>query len=418
MEDPGKGKAAVKSGGVKEGKIKKQKRKKGGRKGEKGDAATTSNNSGHGAVTDGNKDSQPARKSKKARKKEGLLKSGGQKKPGNRKQFGIKQVFASKYAPAFPSYDANLVSDVDIRGQIERALKRGFEQFDEDGQKAIVFGVNEVTKCLERKKLDLVVTCRDVSPMVLIAHLPALCYVSDVGMVIFQGRPQQLRSLLLEKWHDGKKARKVDAKTETESDTVTKTKNRVDIKTEVKVEVEGDTNNGAEKEMKTKTKAERPRMPPSSMLAFGILKNKLPELVKELQSVTVNLDFPWLAKLCDHEGNNDVAPESQRFNFPFPAPRMIPHRRKADRQQVTQDDCMTTSDLYVYRMMDGTGEAEGRRNEDGKGGIDGANNEDFKNKNKGKGKSKAKPKDIAKRVGDRSSTVPHDDDGDSIMKDV
>lgn len=430
MEGLGKNKPAVKSGGVKEGEILKQKHKK-SRKGKKGGpAAAASNNAGRGAVTNENKDSQPGRKSKKAKKKEGLLKSRGQKKPGNRKQFGMKQVFASKYAPAFPSYEANLVNDADIRGQIEEALKRRFQQFDEDGNRAIVFGVNEVTKCLERNKLDLVVTCRDVSPMVLIAHLPALCYVSDVGMVIFQGRPQQLSSLISEKWLAGKKARKTEARIETKIDTETKTetgtaiKSKAETVTDIKTEAETVavtyTMIGAETEMKSKSKVGEPRKPPSSVLAFGILKNKLPELVKELESVTVNLDFPWLAKLRDHEKNNDVVSESQRFNFPFPAPRMIAHRRKADRQQVTQDDCMTTVDLNAYRLTDDAGEAKEEKNEDGKGAIDGANDDDVKNKDKGKskGKSKAKPKDKAKNQGDRSSTVPHDDDGDSIMKDL
>lgn len=413
-----KNESVVKSGGVKEGKIRKQKHKKSRKGKKKGNAGATSNNPGPGAVTDGNKDNQPGRKNKKAKKKEGLLKSGGQKRPGNRKQFGIKQVFASKYAPAFPSYEANLVNDVDIRGQIERALKRRFQQFDEDGNKAIVFGVNEVTKCLERNKLDIVVTSRDVSPMVLIAHLPALCYVSDVGMVIFQGRPEELSSLILKKWLAEKGARKTEAKNVTKMETEDETANRTDIKTEA--EAKTDAMNGADTEMKSKTKAEEPRKPPASVLAFGILKNKLPELVKELESITVNLDFPWLAKLGNHEENNDAVAKSQRFNFPFPAPRMIAHRRKVDRQQVTKEDCMSTLDLNAYRLTNDAVEANEEKNEDGMRDIDGANNNDDRNtgKVKNKGKSKAKPKGKGKNRGDISSTTQHHDDGDSIMKDV
>jgi ribosomal protein L7Ae-like RNA K-turn-binding protein len=44
-------------------------------------------------------------------------------------------------------------------------------------------GMNEVTKALERGGLRVVVVARDVSPAILIAHLPTLCYLRDASLV-------------------------------------------------------------------------------------------------------------------------------------------------------------------------------------------------------------------------------------------
>jgi hypothetical protein len=51
----------------------------------------------------------------------------------------------------------------------------------------MLFGMNEVTRGLERGIVRLVVAARDVSPPVLIAHLPALCYMKDAELVPFSG---------------------------------------------------------------------------------------------------------------------------------------------------------------------------------------------------------------------------------------
>jgi ribonucleases P/MRP protein subunit RPP38 len=48
-------------------------------------------------------------------------------------------------------------------------------------------GMNEVTKALERGELALVLAARDVSPALLTAHLPALCYLRDAKLVPLTG---------------------------------------------------------------------------------------------------------------------------------------------------------------------------------------------------------------------------------------
>lgn len=47
----------------------------------------------------------------------------------------------------------------------------------------ILVGMNEVTKGLEKGNVALVVAARDSSPPILIAHLPALCYMRDAALV-------------------------------------------------------------------------------------------------------------------------------------------------------------------------------------------------------------------------------------------
>lgn len=58
------------------------------------------------------------------------------------------------------------------------------------------FGMNEVTKGLEKDKVSLVVFARDVSPPILFAHLPVLCYMRDAALVVCSGSGKDFAKLL------------------------------------------------------------------------------------------------------------------------------------------------------------------------------------------------------------------------------
>jgi len=47
---------------------------------------------------------------------------------------------------------------------------------------SMCFGINEVTRGLEREKLRLVIVCKDVQPLILIQHLPVLAKIKGVPL--------------------------------------------------------------------------------------------------------------------------------------------------------------------------------------------------------------------------------------------
>lgn len=47
----------------------------------------------------------------------------------------------------------------------------------------LVIGLNQVTKCLERDELRMVVVARDVMP-VLVSHIPILCFLKETKLVV------------------------------------------------------------------------------------------------------------------------------------------------------------------------------------------------------------------------------------------
>lgn len=60
----------------------------------------------------------------------------------------------------------------------------------------VLCGLNEVTRALERGKVELAVVCRDVVPSVLIAHLPVLCYVHGAALVVLPGGGTDIGAVL------------------------------------------------------------------------------------------------------------------------------------------------------------------------------------------------------------------------------
>lgn len=51
----------------------------------------------------------------------------------------------------------------------------------------LLCGINEVTRALERGKVQLAVVCRDVTPALLVAHIPVLCFTTGTPVIVMPG---------------------------------------------------------------------------------------------------------------------------------------------------------------------------------------------------------------------------------------
>lgn len=60
----------------------------------------------------------------------------------------------------------------------------------------IWLGVNEVTKALEKGVVSIVVVARDVSPPLLVAHLPVLCYIKQAEIIPVNGGGEDVAAVL------------------------------------------------------------------------------------------------------------------------------------------------------------------------------------------------------------------------------
>lgn len=69
------------------------------------------------------------------------------------------------------------------------------EQKEPKEDTGIVYGLNAVTKALEKKKLSLVVVCMSVSPQSIIQHIPFHCHQQNVPLVPLQERSDVLGHL-------------------------------------------------------------------------------------------------------------------------------------------------------------------------------------------------------------------------------
>ncbi|CAN8077140.1 unnamed protein product [Agarophyton chilense] len=62
--------------------------------------------------------------------------------------------------------------------------------------KRVICGLNEVTRALEKKTMELVIVSRDVTPSFLITHIPILCYVNSANLVVLSGDGTELGHIL------------------------------------------------------------------------------------------------------------------------------------------------------------------------------------------------------------------------------
>lgn len=143
-------------------------------------------------------------------KKSSTAKSDITKGGTKKKIWGTKQVLASPFAPQMPSPIPG-TSDA-----VQSALKKVFPlpplrrepRPNKNKQNAaskemtgirkppgFVLGVNEVTKGLERDELHLVVLARDVAPSVLVTHVPILCFLKCVKLIVMPGEGVEIGQL-------------------------------------------------------------------------------------------------------------------------------------------------------------------------------------------------------------------------------
>lgn len=74
---------------------------------------------------------------------------------------------------------ANLITTSTTTQPAEREPEnQDTEKDKDDTTEGLVFGINAVTKALEKKQLSLVVVCKSVNPISIIQHLPVLCHRS------------------------------------------------------------------------------------------------------------------------------------------------------------------------------------------------------------------------------------------------
>jgi large subunit ribosomal protein L7Ae len=78
-------------------------------------------------------------------------------------------------------------TETDIAIATDPAVVPCFEAAPHGRPRGIFVGINEVTKSLERGTARLVVVAHDVSPQLLVAHIPVLCYLKDADLVVVSG---------------------------------------------------------------------------------------------------------------------------------------------------------------------------------------------------------------------------------------
>lgn len=61
--------------------------------------------------------------------------------------------------------------------------------------RGLVFGLNEVTKGVEKGILDVVIVCKDTKPHLLVRHVPVLCYVGKVKLIGLLGGGDDLGAI-------------------------------------------------------------------------------------------------------------------------------------------------------------------------------------------------------------------------------
>lgn len=122
-----------------------------------------------------------------------------------KKVWGSKQVLASPFAPVMPSAKPEtqrkvlevLLSAIPVPFAKRPPRPPRADRMEIDRKPAptpsvrkparLVCGLNEVTRGLERENLDIVVVCRDITPALLVSHIPVLCFAARAPLVIMPG---------------------------------------------------------------------------------------------------------------------------------------------------------------------------------------------------------------------------------------
>ncbi|KAI0566557.1 Ribosomal protein L7A/L8 [Gracilaria domingensis] len=148
-------------------------------------------------------------------------KKGPSRKIQKKKIWGSKQVLSSPFAFTFPSANAGTKDAVlqifakqfpepfarresrpsrrarnHERIRNEQEVGRKAEQRMSKKPLRILCGINEVTRALEKKKVELVIVSRDVTPSFLITHIPVLCFLNSATLVVLSGDGTELGHIL------------------------------------------------------------------------------------------------------------------------------------------------------------------------------------------------------------------------------
>lgn len=119
-------------------------------------------------------------------------------------------MLASPYTANFPAANAKTLSKTlealrttfprPIATRKSRPCKNGtspnrsYENIEKPN--GFLIGINEVTRALERRQVNLAVVCRDATPNLLISHLPALCFTAGAKLVVLPGEGSELTHVL------------------------------------------------------------------------------------------------------------------------------------------------------------------------------------------------------------------------------
>lgn len=154
-----------------------------------------------------------------------------------KKVWGSKQVLASPFAPIFPAPNPGtrdkvievlvtafpkpfarrisrparkkrVVGDIEVSDRTKQSDNSDAEMREEEKipkgsvkrlrqkPEGLVCGVNEVTRALEKDKLELVVVCRDIVPSIMISHIPGLCFINSAKLVVLPGNGTDIGTIL------------------------------------------------------------------------------------------------------------------------------------------------------------------------------------------------------------------------------
>lgn len=127
--------------------------------------------------------------------KKAAMKVKNKRPSSSTKVWGTKQVLSSPFAAQMPSAIPGSLDCVIL--SLKRLfpvppLARGPSRKKPEG---LVIGLNQVSKCLERDELRLVVVARDVMP-VLVSHIPVLCFLKETILVVVANSGVEIGVLL------------------------------------------------------------------------------------------------------------------------------------------------------------------------------------------------------------------------------
>eukprot|EP01130_Rhizamoeba_saxonica_P001538 TRINITY_DN11381_c0_g1_i1.p1 TRINITY_DN11381_c0_g1~~TRINITY_DN11381_c0_g1_i1.p1 ORF type:complete len:182 (-),score=25.25 TRINITY_DN11381_c0_g1_i1:70-615(-) len=108
-----------------------------------------------------------------------------------------KNIFDSPFAVNWVSLpDADHTIIVKSLSNVFDGYRTHKTKKDSDEEYKPVFGVNSVTKAIENNELSVVVVCKQVTPPIVIQHLPVLCTLAEIPIIPLNVNPYELGTIL------------------------------------------------------------------------------------------------------------------------------------------------------------------------------------------------------------------------------